>query len=78
MQGLLLLLGMPSVSGFLGQSLNLDALRLLKRVAFQPGLAVAHIAVPHIGYVDWNALRSAGVKGVVFDKGKYRFSACMP
>jgi hypothetical protein len=53
-------------------------MRVLKHVAFQPGLAVAHIAVPHIGYVDWKALRSAGVKGVVFDKGKINFHLSIP
>ena len=56
-------------SGLLGQSLNTDALRVLGRVAFQPGLAVPHIAVPHVGHVDWSALHRAGVRAVVFDKG---------
>jgi hypothetical protein len=77
MRGLFSILAMPSVSALLGQSLNTDALRVLGRVALQPGLAVAHISVPHIGYVDWPALRFAGVRGVVFDKGAYDSLSCL-
>jgi len=54
--------------GMFGQSLNWDAMRVLAKVAKSPGLAVPHISVPHIGHVDWPALREAGVRGVVFDK----------
>lgn len=54
----------------LGQSLNVDALKALGKVAQNPGLSVPHISVLHVGLVDWHALRSAGIRGVVFDKGR--------
>lgn len=50
------------------QSVNVDALRALGRVARAPGLAVPHLRARHAALIDWPALRRAGLRGVVFDK----------
>ncbi|CAM9529326.1 unnamed protein product, partial [Choristocarpus tenellus] len=34
----------------------------------QPSLAVPHLSLPHIGDLDFAALRALGCRGVVFDK----------
>jgi phosphatidylglycerophosphatase GEP4 len=34
----------------------------------EPSLAVPHISVPDIRWIDWKALRAAGFEAVVFDK----------
>jgi phosphatidylglycerophosphatase GEP4 len=34
----------------------------------EPSLAVPHISVPDIRWIDWRALRAAGFEAVVFDK----------
>jgi hypothetical protein len=52
-----------------GQSLNIDALFFLRKVVRSPSLLLPHVTVPHIGYIDWKALKEAGIRGVVFDKG---------
>ena len=52
----------------LSQYVNLDAVAMLRRVATTPSLAVPHLRVAHVGSVDWAALHSSGIRGVVFDK----------
>ena len=52
----------------ISQFVNIDALGMLRRVATQPSLAVPHLRVAHVGCVDWAALHSGGIRGVVFDK----------
>eukprot|EP00891_Asterochloris_glomerata_P009759 jgi/Astpho2/9759/Aster-03736 len=53
----------------LGQSFNADGIRLfLYILAGHEALAVPHISVPDIRWIDWHALRAVGFKGCVFDK----------
>eukprot|EP00927_Polykrikos_kofoidii_P055277 TRINITY_DN49554_c0_g1_i1.p1 TRINITY_DN49554_c0_g1~~TRINITY_DN49554_c0_g1_i1.p1 ORF type:complete len:235 (+),score=35.93 TRINITY_DN49554_c0_g1_i1:76-780(+) len=52
----------------MAQAVNVDALRLLGRVAWSPGLATPHLQALHAARVDWRKLRQAGLRGVVFDK----------
>lgn len=53
----------------LGQSWNSAGIALFARVALsdQP-LALPHLSVPDIRWVNWGALRAAGFQGCVFDK----------
>ncbi|KAI7842791.1 hypothetical protein COHA_003537 [Chlorella ohadii] len=53
----------------LGQSFNSAGIALFARVALsdQP-LALPHLSVPDIRWVDWGALAAAGFRGCVFDK----------
>ncbi|XP_027932167.1 uncharacterized protein LOC114187938 isoform X1 [Vigna unguiculata] len=57
------------VKAALGQRINLEAILCSTMVIFKdPKLAMPHIFVPDIRYVDWAELRRKGFKGVVFDK----------
>ncbi|GAQ83869.1 hypothetical protein KFL_001660060 [Klebsormidium nitens] len=53
-----------------GQNFNLAGIRITLGLLFggKKHLAVPHIAVPDIRWIDWQALRAAGFQGVVFDK----------
>lgn len=52
-----------------GQRINLEGIVCSTMVILKdPKLAVPHISVPDIRYIDWAALRRKGFKGVVFDK----------
>ncbi|KAK9150778.1 hypothetical protein Syun_009087 [Stephania yunnanensis] len=53
----------------LSQRFNFEGIVLaVTVVARNRGLAVPHIAVPDIRWVDWGELKRRGVQGVVFDK----------
>lgn len=53
----------------LGQRINLEGILCSTMVILKdPKLAMPHISVPDIRYVDWAELRRKGFKGVVFDK----------
>jgi phosphatidylglycerophosphatase GEP4 len=52
----------------MGQSFNPAALSAMGRVVLKPGLALPHLTVPHIGYIDFKKLEGLGVRGIVFDK----------
>eukprot|EP00667_Euglena_gracilis_P022854 EG_transcript_25585 len=56
------------MAGWRGQSWNPAAAATALRVLRRPSLAVPHVAVPHIGHLDFAALRERGVRGIVFDK----------
>ncbi|XP_014518951.2 uncharacterized protein LOC106776129 isoform X2 [Vigna radiata var. radiata] len=57
------------VKAALGQRINLEAILCSTMVMFKdPKLAMPHIFVPDIRYIDWAVLRRKGFKGVVFDK----------
>ncbi|BAT89117.1 uncharacterized protein HKW66_Vig0181520 [Vigna angularis] len=57
------------VKAALGQRINLEAILCSTMVMFKdPKLAMPHISVPDIRYVDWAVLHKKGFKGVVFDK----------
>lgn len=52
-----------------GQRINLEGILCTTMVILKdPKLALPHISVPDIRYVDWAELRRKGFKGVVFDK----------
>eukprot|EP00669_Euglena_mutabilis_P001087 TRINITY_DN11371_c0_g1_i1.p3 TRINITY_DN11371_c0_g1~~TRINITY_DN11371_c0_g1_i1.p3 ORF type:complete len:240 (-),score=75.39 TRINITY_DN11371_c0_g1_i1:36-755(-) len=59
---------MPPPSSWRGQSWNPDAVAALWRVARDPRLAMPHLAVPHLGRLDFRALHRSGIRGVVLDK----------
>jgi len=52
------------------QNVNVAGVGLFARLAFGSGrgLAIPHIEVPDIRWVEWRALKAAGFKAVVFDK----------
>lgn len=53
----------------LGQSFNSAGIALFARVALtDQALALPHLSVADIRWVDWGALAAAGFKGCVFDK----------
>jgi phosphatidylglycerophosphatase GEP4 len=53
----------------LGQSVNVAGIALFLRIALADrSLAVPHLAVPDLRWVDWHALREAGFEGCIFDK----------
>nr|XP_009418788.1 PREDICTED: uncharacterized protein LOC103998906 [Musa acuminata subsp. malaccensis] len=53
----------------LGQLFNREgAASLLSVAASEPRLALPHLSVPDIRWVDWPALHRLGFRGVVFDK----------
>lgn len=53
----------------IGQRLNFEGIVCSAVVlARDRNLAVPHVAVPDIRYIDWGELRKRGFKGVVFDK----------
>ena len=52
-----------------GQRINIEGILCSTMVILKdPKLALPHIAVPDIRYIDWAELRRKGFKGVVFDK----------
>lgn len=53
----------------LGQRVNVAGIQFASRIMlWDHHLAVPHISVPDIRWVDWKALRDRGFEGVVFDK----------
>ncbi|GJP53744.1 hypothetical protein CLOM_g14052 [Closterium sp. NIES-68] len=59
----------PSLWAKLGQSFNLQGITAVASVAVSnPSLAIPHVSVPDIRWIDWKALHAAGFKAVVFDK----------
>ncbi|CAI5489156.1 unnamed protein product [Closterium sp. Naga37s-1] len=59
----------PSLWAKLGQSFNLQGVTAVASVAVSnPSLAVPHVSVPDIRWIDWKAVHAAGFKAVVFDK----------
>lgn len=60
---------LPTTSAMLlGQSLNADAVRFLRRLAVRPGLALPQLRAPTVSAVDFAALRASGIRAVAFDK----------
>ncbi|KAK6919655.1 PGP phosphatase, mitochondrial/chloroplastic [Dillenia turbinata] len=52
-----------------GQRINLEGIALSGSVFFKDKhLALPHVAVPDIRWIDWGELQRKGFKGVVFDK----------
>ncbi|KAE9615656.1 hypothetical protein Lal_00017516 [Lupinus albus] len=57
------------VKAALGQRINLEGILCSTMVILRdPKLALPHISVPDIRYIDWAELHRKGFKGVVFDK----------
>ncbi|XP_061374038.1 phosphatidylglycerophosphate phosphatase 1, chloroplastic/mitochondrial-like [Gastrolobium bilobum] len=57
------------VKAAFGQRINLEGILCSTMVILKdPKLALPHISVPDIRYIDWGELRKKGFKGVVFDK----------
>ncbi|KAK2434385.1 Phosphatidylglycerophosphate phosphatase 1, chloroplastic/mitochondrial [Trifolium repens] len=57
------------VKAAFGQRINFEGILCSTMVILKdPHLALPHISVPDIRYIDWAALRRKGFKGVVFDK----------
>lgn len=57
------------VKAAFGQRINLEGILSSTMVILKdPKLALPHISVPDIRYIDWAELRRKGFKGVVFDK----------
>ncbi|KAK7316631.1 hypothetical protein RJT34_00245 [Clitoria ternatea] len=57
------------VKAAIGQRINLEGILCTTMVILkEPKLALPHISVPDIRYIDWAKLRRKGFKGVVFDK----------
>ncbi|KAF7815750.1 haloacid dehalogenase superfamily protein [Senna tora] len=56
------------VKAALGQRINLEAVYSTFVFVKDPKLALPHISVPDMRYIDWGELRRRGFKGVVFDK----------
>ncbi|XP_027344486.1 uncharacterized protein LOC113856941 isoform X1 [Abrus precatorius] len=57
------------VKAALGQRINLEGILCSTMVILKDQkLALPHISVPDIRYIDWAELRRKGFKGVVFDK----------
>ncbi|GAB5362908.1 hypothetical protein AAMO2058_000839000 [Amorphochlora amoebiformis] len=52
----------------LGQNLNMEAIRSLGSVLRKPSVMVPHISTPNVNSIPFRALKSAGIKVVVFDK----------
>ena len=50
------------------QAINVPALRILSSVVRQPSLIVPHIEVDTLAALDFQHLKSNGVKCLVFDK----------
>ncbi|KAI9146046.1 mitochondrial PGP phosphatase [Paraphysoderma sedebokerense] len=50
------------------QSFNLAGVLYFFRVLRNPSLAVPHISVPDIRYLNYKSLRAAGFKAIAFDK----------
>ncbi|MED6146352.1 Phosphatidylglycerophosphate phosphatase 1, chloroplastic/mitochondrial [Stylosanthes scabra] len=57
------------IKAAIGQRISLEGILCSTMVILKrPKLALPHIAVPDIRYIDWAELRRKGFKGVVFDK----------
>lgn len=57
------------VKAAFGQRINLEGILCSTMVILKdPKLALPHISIPDIRYIDWAELRRKGFKGVVFDK----------
>ncbi|XP_028760283.1 uncharacterized protein LOC114718997 [Neltuma alba] len=56
------------VKAALGQRINLEAICSTFLFVKDPKLALPHVSVPDLRYIDWGELRRRGFKGVVFDK----------
>lgn len=55
--------------GALGQRINLEGIvSSVSVLARDRHLALPHVSVPDISYIDWDDLRSKGFRAVVFDK----------
>lgn len=53
----------------LGQRINLEGITCsVKMLVKDNHLAIPHVSVPDISYIDWDELKSRGFQGVVFDK----------
>lgn len=53
----------------LGQRLNLEGIACSVGILSKDQhLAIPHVSVPDIRYIDWAELKKSGFKGVVFDK----------
>ena len=52
----------------IGQRINLEAIYSTFVFVKDPKLALPHVAVQDLRYIDWSELRRRGFKGVVFDK----------
>ena len=54
----------------LGQSVNVAGVSLLVQIVGggKQSLAIPHVTIPDIRWVDWRALKDAGFQGCVFDK----------
>lgn len=50
------------------QSFNAAGILGIGRVLLRPSLLLPHVAVPHIGHLDFQELKNIGVSGVIFDK----------
>lgn len=46
------------------QSLNLPGILAVAQVVRSPSLLLPHVAVPHIGFLDFQALKDAGAYGI--------------
>ncbi|KAI4306026.1 hypothetical protein L6164_029342 [Bauhinia variegata] len=58
-----------NVKAALGQRINLEGILCSTMVIVKdPKLALPHVSVPDIRYIDWTELHRKGFKGVVFDK----------
>lgn len=62
-------MGWADLKAALGQRFNLEGIVCSTVVlAKDRRLALPHVAVPDIGYIDWAELHRRGFRGVVFDK----------
>lgn len=53
----------------LGQRINLEGISCAVGILSKDNhLAIPHVSVPDIRYIDWEELKKRGFKGVVFDK----------
>ncbi|CAG9463665.1 unnamed protein product [Pedinophyceae sp. YPF-701] len=61
--------GSGGAVGALGQSFNATGmLQFLSILGSQKSLAIPHVDVPDIRWLDWAAMRDAGIRACVFDK----------
>jgi len=58
-----------SIWSKLGQRVNIAGIQFASQIIMgNQHLAIPHVSVPDIRWVDWKALRDRGFEGVVFDK----------
>ncbi|KAM3382678.1 phosphatidylglycerophosphate phosphatase 1, chloroplastic/mitochondrial [Capsicum galapagoense] len=58
-----------SIKAALGQRINLEGIAFFIGILYKyKHLALPHVFVPDIRYIDWNELKKRGFEGVVFDK----------